>query len=90
VGHVLGAEDERAGPRLYRLLAYLEGHLAFEDVEGLVLLAVQVQRRSGFLWFENLDDRVEVGVRVATAQDLTLSRASHGGGSSDLTSGNSC
>src|SRR5918997_457972 len=44
VGDVLGAEEERAGPRLYRLVANVEGHLAFEDVEALVLEVVDVQQ----------------------------------------------
>src|SRR3712207_8324626 len=40
------------------LLADAEGHLAFEDVEGLVLFAVQVEWRPGSRGLEDLDDRV--------------------------------
>ena len=60
MGDVPGAEDEGTGSRLYRLLADVEGHLALEDVEGLVLLAVKVERGSCPFGFEDLNDRVEV------------------------------
>src|SRR5919107_1184907 len=44
VGNLLGTEEERAGPRLYGLISYVEGHLAFEDVEAFILTVMDVQR----------------------------------------------
>jgi hypothetical protein len=44
VGHFLGPEEERAGACLYRPLADVEGHLALEDVETLVLEVVDVEQ----------------------------------------------
>src|SRR5829696_4869617 len=44
VGNVLGPEEVRAGARLYRLLAHVEGHLAFQDVETFVFEVVEVQQ----------------------------------------------
>jgi hypothetical protein len=69
VGDVLGTEDERTGARLNGLLADAEGHLAFEDVEGLVLFAVQVEWRPGSRGLEDLDDRVEVARLFARGLD---------------------
>src|SRR5215210_9233016 len=43
VGNLLGTEEKRAGLRLYGLISYVEGHLAFEDVEAFVLEVVDVQ-----------------------------------------------
>src|SRR3990170_4261192 len=43
MGHALGAENERARACLDRLAAHLEGDLAFEHVEGLVLVSVGVE-----------------------------------------------
>src|SRR5687767_5471373 len=43
MGDVLWAKEIRARPRLYRLISYVEGHVAFEDVEAFVLLVMDVQ-----------------------------------------------
>src|ERR671921_1682429 len=44
VGNLLGTEEKRAELRLYGLISYVEGHLAFEDAEAFVLEVVDVQR----------------------------------------------
>src|SRR5919107_232615 len=44
VGNLLGTEEERPGPPLYGLISYVEGHLAFEDVEAFILTVMDVQR----------------------------------------------
>src|ERR687886_209044 len=44
VGNLLRTEEKRARLRLYGLISYVEGHLAFKDVEALVLEVVDVQR----------------------------------------------
>src|SRR5919199_5533857 len=44
VGNLLGTEEKRAGLRLYGLISYVEGHLAFEEVEAFVLGVMDVQR----------------------------------------------
>src|SRR4028118_2209994 len=43
VGYVLGPEEERAGARLYRPIAHVEGHLPLEDVEAFVLKVMDVE-----------------------------------------------
>ena len=43
MGDVLWAKEIRARPRLYRLISYVESHLAFEDVEAFVLLVMDVK-----------------------------------------------
>src|ERR671913_1893479 len=54
VGNLLGTEEKRAGLRLYGLISYIEGHLAFEDVEAFVLEVVDVQRTREALGSEYL------------------------------------
>src|SRR5215217_8243679 len=44
VGNLLRTQEKRAGLGLYGLISYVEGHLAFEDIEALVLEVVDVQR----------------------------------------------
>src|SRR5829696_6697985 len=43
VGNVLGSKEIGARPCLYRLIAHVESHLAFEDVETFILLMMDVQ-----------------------------------------------
>src|SRR5919112_41894 len=55
VGDVLGAKEKGAGIRLYRLISYVEGQLALEDVEAFVLLVMDMQHpriafRSDYLY----------------------------------------
>src|SRR5215203_1101677 len=43
MGNVPGAKEIGARARLYDLIAHVESHLAFEDVEAFVLLVMDVQ-----------------------------------------------
>src|SRR5215207_7385815 len=43
MGNVPGAKEVGARARLYDLIAHVESHLAFEDIEAFVLLVMDVQ-----------------------------------------------
>src|SRR5215218_2889376 len=43
MGDVPGAKEVGARERLYDLIAHVESHLAFEDIEAFVLLVMDVQ-----------------------------------------------
>jgi hypothetical protein len=43
VGDVLRAKEKRARLRLYGLIANVEGHLTFEDVEAFILEVMDVE-----------------------------------------------
>src|SRR5829696_3443571 len=56
MGNVPGAKEIGARARLYDLIAHVESHLAFEDIEAFVLLVMDVQHtpvaiRSEYLYY---------------------------------------
>src|SRR5215208_2752298 len=56
MGNVPGAKEIGARARLYDLIAHVESHLAFQDIEAFVLLVMDVQHtpvaiRSEYLYY---------------------------------------
>ena len=72
--HLAGAEEEVACREVDALVADLDGDLALEDIERLVLIMVNVQGRPAAARVVGLDLRERVGLLLATPSTEPASR----------------